>query len=93
MRHYSFSYDNRLDRNKIPPAIYRALFGIVGKNISQMVEAGNIIGAINALGGNKTDNILELVRKNKIGPFFSAPEKEGCFASIIITSSDNLLFS
>lgn len=46
--------------------IYRAMHGIVDNRISNMIEAGNISGAITALGGKKTDNIIELVKSNKI---------------------------
>ena len=44
---------------------YRAVNGIVSDRISKMIEAGNIYGAIEALGGQQTDNIIELVKKNK----------------------------
>jgi hypothetical protein len=45
--------------------IFRAIYGIVDNRISHMIEAGNISGAISALGGKKTDNLLELVKTNK----------------------------
>jgi SNF2 family DNA or RNA helicase len=44
---------------------FRAVNGLVGGKISNMIEAGNISGAIEALGGKRTDNIIELVKKNK----------------------------
>jgi SNF2 family DNA or RNA helicase len=43
----------------------RAVYGIVNTKISNMIEAGNISGAIDALGGKRTDNIVALVKKNK----------------------------
>ena len=46
--------------------IYRAVHGIVNDRISKMIEAGHILGAVQALGGKKTDNIVELVKKNKL---------------------------
>jgi len=45
--------------------IYRAVRGLVSDRITKMIEARNIAGAIEALGGVQTDNIVELVRKNK----------------------------
>lgn len=47
-------------------SIYRAVYGIVHDRISKMIEAGHISGAVQALGGKKTDNIIELVKKNKL---------------------------
>ena len=44
---------------------FRAINGIVSEKISKMIEAGNIYGAIEALGGKHTDNIIDLVKKNK----------------------------
>lgn len=40
--------------------------GMVNTNIQELVEAGNIEGAITALGGNKTKNIIELVTNKKL---------------------------
>lgn len=45
---------------------FRAVNGIVSDRISKMIDAGNISGAIDALGGKHTDNIVELVKKNKL---------------------------
>jgi len=44
---------------------YRAINGIVSERISKMIEVGNISGAIECLGGKSTDNIIDLVEKNK----------------------------
>jgi hypothetical protein len=44
---------------------FRAVRGIANSRISAMIEAGNVSGAIDALGGKHTDNIIELVRKSK----------------------------
>jgi SNF2 family DNA or RNA helicase len=46
--------------------IYKAVSGLVTTNITQMISAGNIQGAIKALGGGETKNIAELVRQKKI---------------------------
>ena len=46
--------------------VYRALNGMVSDRIIAMVDANNIDGAIQALGGNKTGNITELVRNRKL---------------------------
>ena len=48
---------------------FRAVNGIVSDRISKMIDAGNISGAIDALGGKHTDNIVELVKKNKLIEF------------------------
>lgn len=45
--------------------VYKAVNGLVNERINNMIEAGNIEGAIQALGGEKTDNIVELAKKNK----------------------------
>jgi SNF2 family DNA or RNA helicase len=43
--------------------VLKAVIGLVNTTIQTMIAAGNIEGAIIALGGKKTENILELVRK------------------------------
>jgi hypothetical protein len=43
--------------------LYRAVIGLVSDNIKTMIEADNIDGAIEALGGTKTKNIIELVKQ------------------------------
>lgn len=45
--------------------IYNAVSIFVNSNIQRMIEAGNIEGAITALGGSKTSNIIELIKSNK----------------------------
>jgi SNF2 family DNA or RNA helicase len=45
--------------------IYNIVNGFISTNIVKMIEAGNIEGAIESLGGNKTKNIVELVRRRK----------------------------
>lgn len=40
--------------------------GFVSPLIQTMIEAGNIEGSITLLGGNKTDNVVELVRRKKL---------------------------
>ena len=48
--------------------------GLVSPIIITMIEAGNIEGAITALGGSKTKNIVELVRKKKLEELENAEE-------------------
>jgi len=45
--------------------LYIAIKGIAKHHISEMINAGDIIGAIRELGGKKTDNITELIKKQK----------------------------
>ena len=49
--------------------------GLVPPIITTMIEAGNIEGAITALGGSKTRNIVELVRKKKLEELEEAEHK------------------
>lgn len=46
---------------------YNLVKNYTSEIISQMVSAGNIRGAIHALGGQETNNIFELLKKEKIG--------------------------
>lgn len=46
--------------------ILNAISGLVNSSVEGMVEAGDIEGAIQALGGNKTNNIIELIKDKKI---------------------------
>lgn len=45
--------------------IFNTVKGLVTPNITEMISAGNIQGAIKALGGGETKNIVELVRHKK----------------------------
>jgi hypothetical protein len=45
--------------------IHGAINGIVNNRILKMIEVGNIQGAISSLGGKQTDNIIDLVLRNK----------------------------
>lgn len=45
--------------------IYRVFTGIANDRVTRLVEAGDISSAIELLGGKKTDNIIELLRKQK----------------------------
>ena len=45
--------------------VFNAVSGFVNSTISTMIEAGNIEGAIESLGGGKTGNIIELVKQKK----------------------------
>jgi archaellum component FlaC len=46
--------------------IYNTVKGFVTERITQMISAGNINGAIKALGGGTTNNITKLVRQKKM---------------------------
>ena len=46
--------------------IFNMIRGFVADQISEMIAAGNIEGAVKYLGGKKTDNIVELVKSKKI---------------------------
>jgi len=45
--------------------IYNIIHNFVSSHIKNMIEAGNIEGAILELGGNKTSNIVELIMEKK----------------------------
>jgi len=45
--------------------ILKVVSGIVNPTIRKMIAAGNIEGAICSLGGKKTTNIVELIKKDK----------------------------
>jgi hypothetical protein len=45
---------------------FKAVEGLVSPKIIEMISAGNIYGAIKALGGKETENIVELVKQKKI---------------------------
>lgn len=45
--------------------MYKAVKGFVTNRITEMISAGNISGAIKALGGGETRNIVELIRQKK----------------------------
>ena len=46
-------------------AVHNMLKSLINQNILEMVSAGNIEGAIKSLGGQRTDNIVELVKQKK----------------------------
>lgn len=46
--------------------VLRAISGMVNNNIHNMIAAGDIEGAISALGGKKTKNIIEIVKREKL---------------------------
>ena len=46
--------------------VFNAVNGFVNSTISTMIQAGNIEGAIELLGGGKTGNIIELVKQKKL---------------------------
>jgi len=43
--------------------LYKVIIGLVNDNIKDMIEADNIEGAIESLGGTKTKNIIELIKE------------------------------
>lgn len=45
--------------------MYKAVRGFVTNRVTEMISAGNISGAIKALGGGETKNIAELVKQKK----------------------------
>jgi hypothetical protein len=47
-------------------SIYNAIQNFVSPTIKSMIEGGNIEDAITALGGEKTSNIIELIKLKKI---------------------------
>lgn len=46
--------------------VYQTVSGFVTPRIAEMISAGNINGAIKALGGGETKNITEIIRKMKM---------------------------
>jgi hypothetical protein len=46
--------------------IYNTVKDFASKSILEMISGGNIAGAIEALGGNNTDNIVELIQRKKL---------------------------
>lgn len=46
--------------------IFTVIKDMVNPNICQLIDSGNIEGAITALGGSKTKNIVELVKRKKL---------------------------
>jgi superfamily II DNA or RNA helicase len=55
--------------------ILKALSGYVSLEISQMISAGNISGAIKSLGGNMGSNLIEIVGKRKMNDIKLAEHK------------------
>ena len=63
---YSFDMPETIENNYYCyQPLYNVLHNFVSLSIKTMIEAGNIEGAINALGGEKTSNIIELVKTKK----------------------------
>jgi SNF2 family DNA or RNA helicase len=58
---------------------YQPLYNVIERFVSQsvrtMIEAGNIEGAIDALGGTKTSNIVELIKSKKMEEIFEIDSK------------------
>lgn len=47
-------------------AVRNMLQSLINQNVIDMVSAGNIEGAVKSLGGKRTDNIIDLVKQNKL---------------------------
>jgi len=63
---YSFSMPSTIEHQYYCyQPLYNVLQNFVTPLIKTMIEAGNIEGAINALGGEKTSNIVELIKNKK----------------------------
>ena len=52
--------------HEIYDPIYKNFSTIVSPQIKMMIEAGNIEDAIISLGGNKTKNLIELIKQRKL---------------------------
>jgi SNF2 family DNA or RNA helicase len=46
--------------------IYQTVNGLVSNRITEMIESGNVAGALKALGGTFTDNIISLIKQKKL---------------------------
>lgn len=46
--------------------VFNLVNGFVNSSISTMIEAGNIEGAITALGGTKTESLVSLIQRKKL---------------------------
>lgn len=46
--------------------MYNAIYGFVSSHITSLISANDIEGAITALGGTKTSNIIDLVKQKKL---------------------------
>jgi SNF2 family DNA or RNA helicase len=57
-------YQTQHHYHKCFQPILKAVSGMINNTIHLMIEAGNIEGAVIALGGKKSDNILELVKRD-----------------------------
>jgi len=55
--------------------LYNVIERFVSHSVRTMIEAGNIEGAIDALGGTKTSNIVELIKSKKIEEIYEIDSK------------------
>jgi SNF2 family DNA or RNA helicase len=55
--------------------LYNVIERFVSNTVRTMIEAGNIEGAIDALGGTKTSNIVELIKSKKIEEIYDIESK------------------
>ena len=55
--------------------MYNVVYSFVSSAIATMISAGNIKGAIIAMGGTKSSNIVDLIKKNKESQLFEVENK------------------
>ena len=55
--------------------IYNVIERFVSNSVRTMIEAGNIEGAIDVLGGTKTSNIVELIKSKKMEEIYEIESK------------------
>lgn len=58
------TYQTHHHYHKCFQPILKAVSGMINSTLQLMIAAGNIEGAVTALGGKKTENILELVKRD-----------------------------
>jgi hypothetical protein len=67
-------------------SVYDAIKGLTSSIIIDLISAGDIEGAINALGGNKTSNIVDLIKNKKLKEL----EEINCKIQIYTLREDNI---
>jgi SNF2 family DNA or RNA helicase len=55
--------------------IYTVVSNYVNSTVKTMIEAGNIEGAVTALGGTSTSNIVDLIKSKKINEIINLEER------------------
>ncbi len=59
---YTIPQTNHINYECYQP-MYNMVRGLVTDQVAEMISAGNIEGAVTSLGGNKTSNIVELIKR------------------------------